>query len=160
MKEAELLLSCDGGRRFARVADLAPSAVSRSWTVPNLPTRSAVLALRARIGGREVLLYRTAPFSIAAIPGLGLAPVTYHGGELWTDPAGGSTPVSDSGLDSSRPGAHCAFPGEDELDTDDSALDAPTLEPTSEIPDAPLAAPAPPLPFPGPLAPGVYPKRE
>ena len=107
-----------------------------------------------------MILYRTAPFAIEAVPGLGLAPVTYHGGELWTDPAGGSAPVSDAGLDSSGPGARRSFHGENELDRDDTTLAAPALEAASGIDDAPLAAPAPPLPFPGSRAPGVFPRRE
>ena len=107
-----------------------------------------------------MILYRTAPFAIEAVPGLGLAPVTYHGGELWTDPAGGSAPVSDAGLESPVPGARGASNEANELDRDDTTLDAPSPEATSGTPEAPLAAPAPPLRFPGPLAPGVFPKRE
>jgi hypothetical protein len=160
VEEAELLLSCDGGLHFARVADLRSTARAGSWTVPNLPTRSAVLALRARLDGREILLFRTGPLSISPVPGREPAPVSFHGGELWTDAAGSATPVSETGLDSSRPEARTSSPDESDLDEDDPAFHAPSAETRVESPLALAALPPSPRSLHRSSAPLVVPKRE
>ncbi|HEV8269171.1 MAG TPA: hypothetical protein VGR00_13090 [Thermoanaerobaculia bacterium] len=93
VEEMELLVSVDGGRTFARVADLEPSDDSYDWEVPSLPTERAVLAIRGRVHGRETLLFQTDAFAIEGA-GRNLQPLSYHDGELWTDTAGGATPVT------------------------------------------------------------------
>jgi len=133
--------------------------VSREWTVPSLPTRTAILAVRARIGGAETLLRRTGLFSIEGGAGAGLAPLSYHGAELWIDPAGRSTPVADVGL--ARNGPHSIAPlGEPELGEDDPPLDAPAPDLSGATPDPPPPAPPAPVSAPASRAPLVFPRRE
>jgi hypothetical protein len=69
--EAELVLSTDGGRTFPiRVsAELDPGATAYRWRVPELPARSARLALRVGAGrerGRERIVLVSAEFAIAS----------------------------------------------------------------------------------------------
>lgn len=111
VEEMELLVSLDGSRRFARVVDLEPTGASYIWQVPSLPTEHAVLAIRGRVDEREILLLESGAFSIEQKAGDGLQALSYHGGELWTDTAGSSTPPSNSGLTS--PSAACGMPAAD-----------------------------------------------
>lgn len=69
-REMELMLSVDGGRRFAvrLTRDMNPEARSYRWRVPRLPTRAARLALRVNLDGREVEVGTSAPFAIEAGP--------------------------------------------------------------------------------------------
>lgn len=156
----EFLLSCNGGQSFARVADLSPSAVSYSWRVPSLPSPNAVLAVRGRIAGRETLLFQLHAVSIERPAGVVLDPLSYHGGELWTDRSGRSTPVTDPGLSGSGPESSLgpeaeSNPGEDSPDMD---LAGPPV--SSERPGTPRRLPATilgPSPSRSPLS---FPRRE
>jgi hypothetical protein len=124
IEEMELLVSWDGGREFARVADdLAPSSVSFSWPVPSLPCRAAVLALRGRIDGRETILFRTDPFAIDGVSGSGVQEVSYHGSELWTDSAGTPAPLPETGLTGATSWASAALSASDDLDDAPDSLD-------------------------------------
>ncbi|MEP7010306.1 MAG: hypothetical protein ABJC13_08310 [Acidobacteriota bacterium] len=68
VREMELLLSVDGGRRFAvrLTRELAGDASTYLWRVPQLPSGAARLALRVNLDGREVEVGTSAPFAIAA----------------------------------------------------------------------------------------------
>jgi hypothetical protein len=68
VEEMELMLSLDGGRHFpVRITpDLDADHGSCSWQVPRLPSRTARLALRVHLGGREVIAGRSPLFRIAA----------------------------------------------------------------------------------------------
>jgi len=159
IEEMELLVSLDGGR-FARVADLEPSARSYTWLVPSLPAERAVLAIRGRVDGRETLLVETRAFVIEGRGEPGLEPVSYHGGELWTDTAGSATPLAPEELTDSCPTA-LGRPGADEPAEDSSGFDrtAPAL--SSDEPAAAGGRPSEPARQPSrPRSPLAFPRRN
>ena len=85
--EMELMLSVDGGRRFAvrLTRELEPKTTSYLWRVPRLPTRAARLALRVNLDGREVEVGTSAPFVIEAgrEPDAPAGSIRFLRGELW-----------------------------------------------------------------------------
>jgi hypothetical protein len=91
-REMELLLSVDGGRRFAvrLTRELAGNASTYLWRVPRLPAGAASLALRANLDGREVEVGESAPFAIkiaaadlsSEAGGLS-GSIRVAGGEIW-----------------------------------------------------------------------------
>ena len=144
IEEMELLVSCDGGRNFVRVADdLEPSTASYSWVVSSLPSEEAVLAIRGRIDGRETMLLRTGPFAIDRRDGRGLEALSYHGGELWTDVAGTPTPLPESGLASPASRTLVALPAPDEPDQSLSDADSTAPGLSGKLPGAPRLATRP-----------------
>lgn len=62
--EFEFLLSTGHGDLIRLTPELSPSDGSFRWTVPDLPSREAVLHLRAGIDGEEIVLASTDPFVI------------------------------------------------------------------------------------------------
>ncbi len=67
-EEMELLLSVDGGRRFAvrLTRELPGNAATYVWRVPRLPSDKARLALRAKVHGHEIEVGESAPFAISS----------------------------------------------------------------------------------------------
>jgi hypothetical protein len=98
VEEMELLVSVDGGHAFARVADVEPSDHSYSWVVPSLPAEHAVLAIRGRVNGQETLVAETGSFRIERDDARALHPLSYRGGELWTDAGGSAAPAPSDGV--------------------------------------------------------------
>jgi hypothetical protein len=80
-EEFEFLLSTGPGELIRLTPELSPSDGSFRWTIPALASREAVLYLRARIEGEEVVLASTQPFVIHAASGR--APVEFHDREWW-----------------------------------------------------------------------------
>src|SRR5688572_855715 len=64
VEELEFLLLREDGRKVRVTPQLLPSSGSFQWTIPNLPSRAAVLVLRAGIGGHEVTIAASEPFDI------------------------------------------------------------------------------------------------
>ncbi|HEU4888133.1 MAG TPA: hypothetical protein VFV49_09620 [Thermoanaerobaculia bacterium] len=81
--ELEFLLVTDDGETVRLTPQLMPKSGSFGWTVPNLPSRAAVLELRA--GGEdeeEAVLASSEPFEIR---GVALrARVEFRDGEWWS----------------------------------------------------------------------------
>lgn len=161
VEEMELLVSVDGGSAFARAADLDPATGSYRWVVPGLPTSRAVLALRANVDGEETVLFRTVPFAIGQATGPALEPLSYHGGELWTDDAGRAAPVADGGVAGTEPGSSVDAQGLDEpFDDSPDGLDLPVPADTGSAPSSPARLPALRSGSSPSRAPLVFPRRE
>jgi hypothetical protein len=85
--ELEFLLVTDDGEVVRLTPQFMPSSGSFGaglfgWTVPNLPSRAAVLELRAGIEGVEVVLAASDPFVIRR--GARKAHVEFRDGEWWS----------------------------------------------------------------------------
>ena len=83
-EEFEFLLSTGGGELIRLTPELSPADGSFRWTIPDLPSREAVLTLRARIDGEEVVLTSSEPFVIRAAAGR--ARVEFRDREWWMVP--------------------------------------------------------------------------
>ena len=79
--ELEFLLVTGDGEPVRLTPQLMPSNGSFGWTVPNLPSRAAVLELRAGIEGEETVLASSEPFVIRGAPRA--AHVEFRDGEWW-----------------------------------------------------------------------------
>ncbi|MEK6375295.1 MAG: hypothetical protein AABO58_21685 [Acidobacteriota bacterium] len=64
VEELEFLLEREDGEVVRLTPQLIPSNGSFRWTVPNLPSRAAVLVLRAGIHDQEVEIASSQPFAI------------------------------------------------------------------------------------------------
>ena len=80
--ELEFLLVINGGEVVRLTPQFAPSKGSFGWTVPNLPSRAAVLELRAGIEGEEIVLAASDPFVIRGVARR--ANVVFRDGEWWS----------------------------------------------------------------------------
>ena len=81
VEELEFLLQREDGETVRLTPQLIPSSGSFRWTIPNLPSRAAVLELRAGIDGQEITIASSEPFTIR-----GAARDTrleYRDGEWW-----------------------------------------------------------------------------
>jgi hypothetical protein len=79
--ELEFLLVTDDGETVRLTPQFTPDSGSFGWTVPNLPSRAAVLELRAGIKGVEAVLASSGPFEIH---GAAVNPrVEFRDGEWW-----------------------------------------------------------------------------
>jgi hypothetical protein len=81
--ELEFLLVTDRGETVRLTPQLMPESGSFGWTVPNLPSRAAVLELRA--GGEdeeEAVLASSEPFEIQGVARR--ARVEFRDGEWWS----------------------------------------------------------------------------
>jgi hypothetical protein len=83
-EEFEFLLSTRPGELIRITPELSPSDGSFRWTVPDLPSREAVLYLRARIDEEETVLASTGPFVIRGASHR--AVVEFHDREWWMVP--------------------------------------------------------------------------
>jgi hypothetical protein len=81
VEEFEFLLSTGHGELIRLTPELSPSDGSFQWTIPDLPSREAVLYLRARLDGEEVVVASTEPFVIRAASRT--APVEFRNREWW-----------------------------------------------------------------------------
>lgn len=79
--ELEFLLVTGDGEPVRLTPQLMPSNGSFGWTVPNLPSRAAVLELRAGIEGEEIVLALSEPFVIRGAPRA--AHIEFRDGEWW-----------------------------------------------------------------------------
>jgi hypothetical protein len=80
--ELEFLLATDDGEVVRLTPQFMPSTGSFGWTVPNLPSRAAVLELRAGIEGVEIVLAASDPFVIRGVARN--AHVEFRDGEWWS----------------------------------------------------------------------------
>jgi hypothetical protein len=80
--ELEFLLVLDDGEVVRLTPQFMPSKGSFGWTVPNLPSRAAVLELRAGIEGVETVLAASDPFVIHGVTRK--AHVEFRDGEWWS----------------------------------------------------------------------------
>jgi hypothetical protein len=64
VEELEFLLQGVEGEIVRLTPQLIPSSGSFRWTIPNLPSRTAVLELRAGIDDEEVIIASSRPFAI------------------------------------------------------------------------------------------------
>jgi hypothetical protein len=80
--ELEFLLVTDDGEVVRLTPQFMPSSGSFGWTVPNLPSRAAVLELRAGIEGVEIVLAASDPFVIRGVARN--AHVEFRDGEWWS----------------------------------------------------------------------------
>lgn len=64
VEELEFLLEREDGEVVRLTPKLIPSNGSFRWTVPNLPSRAAVLVLRAGIDDQEIEIASSQPFAI------------------------------------------------------------------------------------------------
>jgi len=64
VEELEFLLRRGDGEIVRLTPQLIPSSGSFRWTIPNLPSRAAVLELRAGIDGQEITIASSQPFGI------------------------------------------------------------------------------------------------
>jgi hypothetical protein len=80
-EEFEFLLSTGPGELIRITPELSPSDGSFRWTIPDLPSREAVLYLRARIDDEETILASTEPFVIRG--SAQRATVEFHDREWW-----------------------------------------------------------------------------
>ena len=80
--ELEFLLVIDDGEVVRLTPQFMPSKGSFGWTVPNLPSRGAVLELRAGIEGVEIVLAASDPFVIHGVARK--AHVEFRDGEWWS----------------------------------------------------------------------------
>jgi hypothetical protein len=80
--EHEILLVTDTGDRFRLTYQLMPEDGGFVWTVPSLPSKHAVLQLRAGIDGEEIVLATSAPFVIRG--GAHHTTFEFRDGEWWT----------------------------------------------------------------------------
>ena len=91
IKEMELVLSLDGGVTYPLrlTGELDPRTRNVGWRVPALPTKKAVLALRAgdEEGGEQIIL-RSAVFTIQDDPSAPLEDIRFAHGEWRTREAG------------------------------------------------------------------------
>jgi len=79
--ELEFLLVTDDGETVRLTPQFTPDSGSFGWTVPNLPSRAAMLELRAGIAGVEAVLASVGPFEIH---GAAVNPrVEFRDGEWW-----------------------------------------------------------------------------
>lgn len=129
--EMELVLSLDGGATFpVRVtAEIEPGTTSIAWRVPNLPSRSARLALRAGADGRESIRAIGAAFAIEPDPLARPEDAARVAGEWRTREARDASPAD--------------LP-EDGLGASDSSLDQ--LFPDAALEDSTAPVPPPQLP--------------
>jgi hypothetical protein len=88
--ELEFLLSTGDGQVVRLTPQFLPSTGSFGWTVPNLPSREAVLELRAGIRGEELVLASSEPFVIRGAARS--AHVEFRDGEWWALEAGRPAP--------------------------------------------------------------------
>jgi hypothetical protein len=89
--ELEFLLATDDGEVVRLTPQFMPSNGSFGWTVPNLPSRAAVLELRAGIEGVEVVLASSKPFVIHGVARK--AHVEFRDGEWWSVETGQPSPA-------------------------------------------------------------------
>lgn len=80
-EECEFLLDRGNGEVVRLTPQLSPLGGSFRWTVPNLPSSSAVLLLRAGIDGVETVLASSEPFVIRGVAHA--ARVEFRNGEWW-----------------------------------------------------------------------------
>jgi hypothetical protein len=80
--ELEFLLVLDDGEVVRLTPQFMPSKGSFGWTIPNLPSRAAVLELRAGIEGAEIVLAASDPFVIHGVARK--AHVEFRDGEWWS----------------------------------------------------------------------------
>ncbi len=83
-EEFEFLLSTAPGELIRITPELSPSDGSFRWTIPDLPSREAVLYLRARIDDEETILASTEPFVIRGASHR--AALEFHDREWWMVP--------------------------------------------------------------------------
>lgn len=91
VKEMELVLSLDGGVTYPLrlTGELDPRTRHVGWRVPALPTKKAVLALRAGDDeGDEQIVLRSAVFTIQDDPSAPLEDIRFAHGEWRTREAG------------------------------------------------------------------------
>lgn len=81
VEELEFLLVTGDDEYVRLTPQLMPSSGSFGWTVPNLPSRAAVLELRAGIEGEEIVLASSKPFVIRGASRA--AQIEFHDGEWW-----------------------------------------------------------------------------
>lgn len=92
VEELEFLLVTDDGEKIRLTPELMPSRTSFRWKVPNLPSRAAVLELRAGIDGEELVLAASDSFAIHG--GVARkAHVEFRDGEWWSVETGEHVPV-------------------------------------------------------------------
>ena len=94
--ELEFLLVLDDGEVVRLTPQFMPSTGSVGsgafgWTVPNLPSRAAVLELRAGIEGVEIVLAASEPFVIRGVAHS--AHVEFRDGEWWSVETGKPSPA-------------------------------------------------------------------
>ena len=127
-QEMELVLSVDGGQTFPlRVtAELEGESSHVAWSVPNLVSKEARLALRAGLEGHECILFLSPAFAISVGS---LAPVdslVAFEGELWTREAleGRQVPLLPpvGALREAQGRVSAGFPVDASLDDPDSHL--------------------------------------
>ena len=108
--ELELLLSVDGGQRYAirLTRSLDPASGSVAWTVPSFATNDARLRLRFNRGGREEDGEPSAPFRIFVPPASPSSRLELRGCEWWVAAEGVPVPA---GI---RPVEEARFADEDE----------------------------------------------
>ncbi len=80
--ELEFLLVTDDGEKIRLTPQLMPSGMSFRWKIPNLPSRAAVLELRAGIDGEELVLAASDSFVIRGVARK--AQVEFRDGEWWS----------------------------------------------------------------------------
>ena len=140
-REAELLLSLDGGRAFplrlTREGD--PSSGSFSFRVPNFPTRKAAVALRSEENGFETIRAVSAEFAIEADPLARSERIVPFGGDLALGEAAHGAHGSPlrSGVASHGPSLSALEETADSADVPAVAAHAPALAPSGDA-----AAPA------------------
>jgi hypothetical protein len=88
--ELEFLLSTGDGQVVRLTPQFLPSSGSFGWTVPNLPSRAAVLELRAGIRGEEIVLATSEPLVIRGTAHS--AHVEFRDGEWWALEAAAPSP--------------------------------------------------------------------
>jgi len=81
VEELEFLLQFEDGEIVRLTPQLIPSSGSFRWTIPNLPSRAAVLELRAGIGDEEITIASSKPFAIRGA--VRETRVEFRDGEWW-----------------------------------------------------------------------------
>lgn len=88
--EHEFLLFTDTGDKFRLTHQLMPVDGSFEWTVPGLPSKQAVLQLRAGFDGVEIVLATSEPFVIRGGPHR--TSFEFRDGEWWAIEQGSPSP--------------------------------------------------------------------
>jgi hypothetical protein len=88
--EHEFLLFIDTGEKFRLTHQLMPVDGTFEWTVPSLPSKQAVLQLRAGFDGEEIVLATSEPFVIRGGPHR--TSFEFRDGEWWAIEEGRPSP--------------------------------------------------------------------